>query len=252
MLVQLPLRARRLLIMDNNQIYKGRLGIMVLDRKYLLVKGNAGRTDSYPFPTVSKVITGLYNPPTPPVYDGSGNLKHDAKKFMRCAFELQEMGVIAIISSCGFFCAMQEPASKILKVPIYTSPLFLIPFVLSVIPSTCKCGVVTLFRDVLYNGYLSYIVGNNTERIVLADMSQAFEFRRMIENDRADVNESLLRKEVFNASVQLARSDPSISALIMECSDMTPYSAAVRNAINIPVYDYTTLARMAYYSNGGY
>lgn len=227
-----------------------RLGIMVLDRKYRLVAGNAGREDSYPFPVITRTIAGLYNPPTIPVRHIDGTLSQEANRFLQCAQQLEKEQVKAIIASCGFFSAMQEIVNDAISVPLYTSPLLLIGVALSTMESRGKCGILTLFGEVLEKGYLDCIRGYERDRVVLSDMSEAHEFRRMITEDRDDVDEACLRREVLEGAERLVESDARISSIVIECSDMTPYSESIRKGLGLPVYDYFTLARIAYYSNG--
>ncbi len=40
------------------------------------------------------------------------------------------------------------------------------------------------------------------------------------------------------------RSDPSIGALVLECTNLPPYAAALRRALGLPVYDVLDLLRL--------
>ena len=55
------------------------------------------------------------------------------------------------------------------------------------------------------------------------------------------MDDALVEEEVVQAAVRLVERDPSIAALLLECSDMPPYAAAVQEATGLPVWDFTTL-----------
>jgi len=226
-----------------------KLGIMILDRRYRLVPGNAGRQSTYDFPVEIRKIEGLFNPPSPPVRNELGELSEDAKKFLLTAQELERSGVSAIMSSCGFFSLMQCEANSAVKIPVYTSPLMLIPIVQTLIPTEARIGLLTLFKEYLTHQYFRGIYGIDMDRIVFSDMSKAHEFRRMINQDSPSVNEGELKYEVIKAALDLAQKGNDIEAIVVECSDMTPYSEEIRRLTKLPVYDYRTLGQIAYNSS---
>jgi hypothetical protein len=53
-------------------------------------------------------------------------------------------------------------------------------------------------------------------------------------------NEALTR-DVAQLAVSAIEEDPSIGAVLLECSDLPPYSWAVQAACGLPVYDFQTL-----------
>lgn len=223
-----------------------RLGILVLDRKYRLVAGNTAREDSYNYPVVLWKVEGLFNPPRPPVYDRSGELTKEARIFISAAQELEKVEVSAIVSSCGFFSLIQTEVSKALRIPVYTSPLLLIPFVQTILPPIANVGLLTLFKEYLSEDYFSMIPRIDMNRLVISDMRNAREFRRMIIQDIDNIDERDLEKEVLTAAGELVKSGPDIGAIVVECSDMTPYSEKIRRKTGLPVFDYRTLADIAY------
>ena len=40
--------------------------------------------------------------------------------------------------------------------------------------------------------------------------------------------------------------DPSIRAILLECSLLPPYGAAVQAAVNLPVFDYITMIKFVF------
>ena len=48
-------------------------------------------------------------------------------------------------------------------------------------------------------------------------------------------------RDRVNAAEQLVKDHQDIGAILLECSDMPPYAAAVQKAVNLPVFDFITM-----------
>src|SRR5439155_17863929 len=66
-----------------------------------------------------------------------------ADAFIKAAKELEEEGVRAITTSCGFCSMYQEEMAKQLKVPVFTSALMVVPMVQRMLGRNQKVGIVT-------------------------------------------------------------------------------------------------------------
>ena len=49
------------------------------------------------------------------------------------------------------------------------------------------------------------------------------------------------RQEVLGVARQMIESDPSIGAIVCECTNITPYSHDLVRALGVPVFDMVTL-----------
>jgi len=54
------------------------------------------------------------------------------------------------------------------------------------------------------------------------------------------------RRENVEAARDLMERHPEVGAIVLECTNMPPYAAAIREATGLPVFDITTLVRMVY------
>ena len=48
-------------------------------------------------------------------------------------------------------------------------------------------------------------------------------------------------QEVVGVAKRLVEGDSQIKAILLECSNLPPYAAAVQAAVNLPVYDFITM-----------
>jgi len=53
----------------------------------------------------------------------------------------------------------------------------------------------------------------------------------------------LIRDEVVGLAKELLKKDGDIGAILLECSDMPPYAAAIQAETQLPVFDFITLIR---------
>ena len=53
----------------------------------------------------------------------------------------------------------------------------------------------------------------------------------------------IIKNEVVEIAVEMTTEHPEIGAILLECTDMSPYSYAVQAAVNLPVYDAVTLLK---------
>ena len=53
----------------------------------------------------------------------------------------------------------------------------------------------------------------------------------------------MAQQEVVDAALSLFEDEGDIGAILLECSDMPPYAAAVQEATQLPVFDFITLIK---------
>lgn len=100
------------------------------------------------------------------------------------------------------------------------------------------CAVTRTFDDEL----LSCCGVDDPSTLVVKSMEESPEFSA-IPRDRNTMNSAKVRGEMVAAAKEMVAENPDIGAILLECSDMPPYAAAVQEAVNLPVYDFTTMIR---------
>jgi Asp/Glu/hydantoin racemase len=48
---------------------------------------------------------------------------------------------------------------------------------------------------------------------------------------------ALAEQDVVEAGMRLVASNPDVGAIVLECTNMPPYAAALQAAVGLPVYD---------------
>ena len=64
------------------------------------------------------------------------------------------------------------------------------------------------------------------------------EFRKTVIDEAGTLDAEAVEHEVVDAALEVQGAHPELGALLLECSDLPPYSAAVQAATGLPVFDW--------------
>jgi len=242
-----------MIIRGGKYCYGQAIGIVLLDRKYPLLPGNVGNASTYNFPVRIKVLYGSWNPPFPPFRDKTGRYYTQMQKYIDILKEFEQEGVKAVTCACGFFAATQQEAAASVSIPVFTSPLLLIPFVHKLLKPGQKVGVLTAHTPYLLEQPEVFLrsVGVD-ESIPLAiegmDHSPGNEFVEVVSDRKAEEDTDLMEKEVVDMARKLVSDNAEVGAIVLECSDFPTYSAAIQRAVGLPIFDYIGMINMVFHS----
>ena len=55
-----------------------------------------------------------------------------------------------------------------------------------------------------------------------------------------------IENEVVSVAKEMVEEDPKVKAILLECSALPPYGAAVQETVNLPVFDFITMINYVY------
>jgi hypothetical protein len=212
-------------------IYGAPLGILMLEAKFPRIPGDMGNATTWPFPVLYRVVLGAT--PEKVVLQGAAGLLPD---FVAAAQELVRLGAEAITTNCGFLSLFQKELAEAVKVPVATSSLMQVPWVQATLPPGKRVGVVTVSKKSLAPRHLE--AANVPLDTPIAGTENGTEFFRvLIEAAKPDMDVAAAGRDVVGAGIDLVAKHPEIGALVLECTNMPPYAAALAEAVRLPVYD---------------
>lgn len=212
-------------------IYGAPLGILMLEAKFPRIPGDMGNATTWPFPVLYRVVLGAT--PEKVVLKGASGLLPD---FVAAAQELVRLGAEAITTNCGFLSLFQKELAEAVNVPVATSSLMQVPWVRATLPAGKRVGVVTVSKKSLTPKHLE--AANVPLDTPIAGTENGTEFFRvLIEGAKTDMDVAAAERDVVGAGVDLVSRHPDIGALVLECTNMPPYAAALAEAVRLPVYD---------------
>ena len=212
-------------------IYGAPLGILMLDARFPRIPGDMGNGTTWPFPVLYRVVSGAT--PEKVVLKGASGLLPD---FIEAARDLVRLGAEAITTNCGFLALFQNELAAAVGVPVATSSLMQVPWVQATLPPGKRVGIVTVSSGSLTPAHLS-AVGVPTDIPVAGTENGREFFRVLIKAEKDDMDIFLAREDVVGAGRDLVARHPEIGAIVLECTNMPPYAAALQAAVGLPVYD---------------
>ncbi len=212
-------------------IYGAPLGILMLEARFPRIPGDMGNGTTWPFPVQFRVVRGAT--PERVVLQGATGLLPD---FIAAAKDLVDLGCEGITTNCGFLALYQRELSAAVGVPVATSALMQVPWVQAMLPPGKRVGVVTVSAGSLTPAHLA--AAGVPPDVPVAGTEQGREFFRvLIRAEAEDMDVDLARQDILDAGADLLRRHPEVGAIVLECTNMPPYAAALAEATGLPVYD---------------
>jgi len=190
-----------------------------------------GNATTWPFPVLYKVVRGAT--PERVVLHGAAGL---LPAFQEAAAELVAQGAEALTTNCGFLSLFQAELAAHAGVPVMTSALMQVPWVQSSLPPGRRVGIVTVAAGSLTPAHLAAAGVPAGTPIAGTEQGREF-FRVLIKAEAEDMDIAAARQDVLDASLKLTRENPDVAAIVLECTNMPPYAAAVQRITGCPVYD---------------
>ena len=237
-----------MIVEGGKQYYGEAIGIALFDgRRYPILPGDVANACTYDYPVRLKVIEGLFDTPTP--WDKSRAVPADIQKIIDAIKSLEDDGVRAVVTACGFFSVVQDVLADAVQIPVFTSPLMMVPQIVRMIRSDRSVCIITASERLLVSEYLTAVGISSDMPVHIVGMEASTEFYAThMGGTRTTLDVDLQRSElveiVKNAVIQF----PDTGALLLECSQLPTFAADIQDAVNLPVFDYIGFIDMIYSS----
>ena len=212
-------------------IYGAPLGILMLEARFPRIPGDMGNGTTWPFPVLYRVVSGAS--PEKVVLKGAAGLLPD---FIAAAQELVRLGAEAITTNCGFLSLFQKEIAAAVGVPVATSSLMQVPWVQATLPPGKRVGLVTVSGSTLTPAHLEGAGVPLDTPLVGTEHGKEF-FRVLIKAEKDDMDVAQAERDVVEAGKELVAKNPDVGAIVLECTNMPPYAAALQAEVGLPVYD---------------
>jgi len=209
------------------------LGILMLDTRFPRIEGDIGNPKSFDFPVIFRTMTGIgpndavaAHPDRPRVLAA---LKANADA-------LAAEGAVGLSTSCGFLALYQKDLEAVSPVPVATSALLLIRGL-----KGRRVGVITASAANLTPAHLEAVgaPGDTPVEGLPPDGSFAATFLR----NGLTLDRDAVEREAVAAGRALIARHPDVDTVVLECTNLPPYKAAIARALGLPVFDVLDLLR---------
>ncbi len=216
-------------VYGGKSVYGAAVGILMLEAQFPRILGDMGNAQTWPFPVLYKVVR-----------DASPDrvVRHQAKglfeNFLSAAQELVADGVDGITTNCGFLALFQDELSEALKVPVASSSLMQVPLVDRILPAGKRTGILTISSATLTQQHL--LKAGCQPDTPVGGTPENGKFTSTILNNLLELDVDLARQENIDAAKSLVTANPHLGAIVLECTNMIPYAADIRQATGLPVF----------------
>jgi len=223
-------------------IYGYPIGILMAKTQFPRIPGDVGNASTWDFPVLYKVVEKA----TPDLLVRKGALGL-LEPFVRGAQELEREGVGAITTNCGFLALFQKEMASAVNIPVFTSSLMQVPLAYMMIKPSQRVGIITIHSKSLTQRHLSCVGADQTPHLIYGTEGEE-EFSRVILDDEMELDVSKSRDELVRVAKRMVSEHPEVGAIVLECTNMPPYGAAIQKEIPLPIFDIYTLVNMVYHA----
>ena len=217
-----------------------RLGVIRLDYDYEAAPGDIDHPDSFDCDVYYKVVPGL-------TFEmcQKGKITEDVEKRFKDSIKwlVKEKKVNGITGDCGFMMNFQSIARQVTKIPIFMSSLCQLPAVTcayaekeQIIIMTANGKSLEPMRDLIRD---ECGVDTQDKRYHIVGCEDVPHFGQAVANGDK-VNTKRATPGIVKKAVDALAKYPKSRAFLLECTELPPYSDAIRFHTGLPVYDSIT------------
>ncbi|MBI4590935.1 MAG: aspartate/glutamate racemase family protein, partial [Candidatus Rokubacteria bacterium] len=137
-------------VQGGQNLYGFTVGILMLDTQFPRIVGDMGNAATFDFPVRYHRVIGAT--PERVVRKGDRDL---LPTFIEGARFLEQEGVGAISTNCGFLAKFQRDMAAAVRIPVFTSSLMLVPLVHRMLSPGRAVGILTVDASSLTSEQLS-------------------------------------------------------------------------------------------------
>jgi len=236
-----------MLVRGERACYGEAIGILCYESQEPFIPGDVANATTFDFPVRYKILKGV----SCDFLCRNAKAQSDSiEKMIEGVQELEKEGVRAITMNCGYSAILQEELSNAVKVPVFTSSLMQVPLVSRMLGRKQKVGILAASKSLLTRTHLETVGIDESIPVIIAGMDEAVEFNKVFgfgeKPEELILDTEALEREVVTVARQLVKKDEAIGAMVLECSNIPPYTAAIQEAVKLPIFDYITLINWVY------
>lgn len=228
-------------VKGGHNIYGEAIGIITLETIFPRIRGDIGNALTWDFPVIYKIVKGSV--PSEVVRKGIKPIW--LKRYIEAAQELEQTGVKAITTSCGFLGLFQEEIANSVNIPVFTSSLMQIPLIYRMLKKDQKIGIITVNSQDLTKKHLDNVGAGLVPTIIVGTENEE-EFTKVFLGNKIILNVERAKSDLIKVGKKLVSQYHEIGAIVLECTNMPPFAKSIQQEVNLPIFDIYTLTNMVY------
>jgi hypothetical protein len=225
------------------------IGVLMLDTAFPRLPGDIGNAAGFDFPLRYEVVRGAL----PQLVNREDQGEALLPLFMDAARKLESEGVRAITTSCGLLSSFQPELAAAVSVPVFSSTLMLVPFCYQLSGCRKPVGIMTIRKGSVTDRQCRGAGWSQKDIPVrIMGMDDKPHFTEVYAENGTLLNRETIEGEVHEAVVQLMEENPDIGSIILECTNLAPFSPLIRQVSGRPVFGMDELLRFIHRSVAGF
>jgi len=194
--------------------------------------------ETFPFPVIHETVTGVS---LERLLQGDPTLM---EPLTAAALRLAASGASAISSGCGFFILFQEALCRRMQIPVALSSLLQIPLIQQLVGPHRRIGVLTAHAGRLSETHLRMGGMDPRHPVKVVGLEAEPHFQQGVLTPQGAYHDAKIEAEVLakaEAFLESGDGGPPVGAVLLECTNLPPFAAAIQETLGLPVFDITTL-----------
>lgn len=210
-----------------------RAGVIMLDTHFPRPAGDIGNPETFGGRALYEIVPGA---------DANRVVRAGAPDpallapFLAARDRLVRAGAGLVTTSCGFLIRFQDRLAVGCPVPVVASSLVALP---ALVARHGRIGVITIHSGRLTPDYLA--AAGAAADTPVEGVEGGRELALKLLGDAPDLDLAAAERDVVEAGLRLQRRVPGLAAVLLECTNMPPYRAALAAALGLPVFDILTV-----------
>ncbi|KAF2724604.1 hypothetical protein K431DRAFT_310149 [Polychaeton citri CBS 116435] len=222
------------------------LGFLAIECYFTRPPGDPWNEKTWQFPLIRETASGSSESQVVSRDDYSDEF---LQRFIDAGMKLVEQGCVGIITSCGFLALAQPQLAARLPVPFASSSLIQVPSIFSLLPPSRSIGILTYDESRLSLKHLERVGVSSSffHRVHIMGAPQDGVLHRRIKQNIPYVYDEI-EAELIALAQHMVLVYPDIGALVLECTQMPPYTGGIRKALGnrLPIFDVHSMVQWFY------
>jgi hypothetical protein len=154
---------------------------------------------------------------------------------------MADEGVRAVGTSCGFNAIFQRELADAAALPVFTSSLLQVPYLLPTLGKEQTIGIITAKKAALTNAHLRAVGISQDSPLHIFGLEDCPEWAKIFHSPEEDVDLQIIEREVVGVALEAKRLNQNIGVFVLECTDLPPFAQAILERTGCPVFDVVTM-----------
>ena len=202
------------MVYGNTTTYGQKIGILMLATHFPRVPGDIGNATSFPFPVAYRIVK---------------------EATAETVVNQQDPALIEP------FCQAARELEAAVNSPVISSSLLQVRLVCSMLSPGKKVGIITAKAPALSEKHFAGVDITDVDKVVYG--IEDTEFGQTFFTDCNYIDLNLAEAEMIKVGQKMLRENPDVGAIVLECTNMPPFTRALQEATGLPVFDVINLIR---------